>query len=76
MPEEKSVVGSVKDLGMAAYLKMQGFELKARTGREFEFFVPESRQDEFNREQIKYVNSAFAEFDAEIMNLKKLTPRN
>ena len=74
-PEEKKVVCSVKDLGMAAFLKMQGFALKARLNKEFQFYVPESEQDKFNDLQIEYVNSSFAEFDGEIMNLKKLSPR-
>jgi len=69
---DETVVGTVKDLGMAAYLKMKGYKLLNRRGREFDFVINESEQDEFKRAQVEYVNSSFAEFDAEIMNLKKL----
>ena len=69
---EETVVGTLKDLGMAAYLKMKGYELLDRRGREFDFLIKESEQVEFKRAQIEYVNSSFAEFDGEIMNLKKL----
>ena len=69
---EENVVGTVKDLGMAAYMKMQGYKLLDRKGREFDFTIKESEQDDFKKAQIEYVNSSFAVFDAEIMNLKKL----
>ena len=62
----------VKDLGIAAFLKMNGYKLKSRRGREFSFFVDPNEVDKFNQKQIDYVNSPFAEFDNEIMNLKKL----
>jgi len=63
----------VKDLGMAAYLKMQGFALAAKEeGKGFIFEVKAEDVDEFNRQKIQYVNSPYATFDGEIMNLKKL----
>jgi hypothetical protein len=70
--EEGLVLIAVKDLGMAAYLKMIGFKLSARRGREFDFVVRESEQDEFNSKKVEYLNSQFSAFDSEIMNLKKL----
>jgi len=72
MTDESKVVGTVKDLGMAAFLKMKGYELLCRRGREFDFSIKESEQEEFSSAQVEYVNSAFAEFDSQIMNLKKL----
>lgn len=70
--EENYVIGTVKDLGMAAFLKMRGYELHDRRGREFDFNIKESEQEEFRKCQIEYVNSPFSDFDSEIMNLKKL----
>ena len=69
---QDAIVLSVKDLGMAAYMRMQGFRLKSRRGKEFQFFVPANEQEAFQNAQIEYVNSPFAAFDSEIMNLKKL----
>lgn len=69
---EETVVGTVKDLGVAAYLKMKGYVLLDRRGREFDFVIKECEQVEFKRAQIEYVNSSFAEFDSQLMNLKKL----
>lgn len=66
------VVGTVKDLGMAAFMKMKGYKLLKRRGREFDFEICESEQEEFEKAQIEYVNSSFAEFDSQLMNLKKL----
>ncbi len=72
MTEEAKVVGTARDLGIAAFLKMKGYKLLRRRGREFDFEIKESEQAEFDQSQIDYVNSSFAEFDGEIMNLKKL----
>ena len=33
------VVGTVKDLGMAAFMKMKGYKLLKRRGREFDFEI-------------------------------------
>ncbi len=70
--ETTMVIGTVKDLGMAAFMKMKGYKLLKRRGKEFDFAINESEQEEFEKDQIEYVNSSFAEFDAQIMNLKKL----
>ena len=67
-----TVVGTVKDLGMAAFMKMKGYKLLKRRGKEFDFAIDESEQEEFEKAQIEYVNSSFVEFDSQIMNLKKL----
>lgn len=68
----KEITATVKDLGMAAYMKMQGYKLIRRRGREYDFAIEECEQDQFYKVQIEYVNSSFATFDSEIMNLKKL----
>ena len=70
--DEGTVLAAIKDLGMAAYLKMIGFRLAARRGREFDFRIKESEQEEFNHKKIEYLNSEFSAFDSEIMNMKKL----
>jgi hypothetical protein len=70
--DESMIIGTVKDLGMAAYLKMIGFRFFARRGKEYDFKIKESEQDDFNTKKIEYLNSQFSVFDSEIMNLKKL----
>lgn len=72
MEEGRKVVGTAKDLGMAAYLKMRGYKLLRRRGKEFDFTIKESEQERFEEEKVDYVNSAFATFDSELMHLKKL----
>ena len=66
---------TVRDLGMAAYLKMQGFELVARDEKGFTFRCDrdgDTTVEEFGAQKIRYVNSVYAQFDSELMNLKKL----
>lgn len=69
---ERKVTVAVKDLGMAAYLKMKGYDLHERHKKEFYFIIHEAEREEFKRQQVEYVNSAFCKFDSEIMALKKL----
>lgn len=69
---KEAIIGICKDLGMAAYLKMLGFTLKTRRGREFEFILEENELEKFENEKINYLHTAFCTFDSEIMNLKKI----
>ena len=71
----KEMHRTVRDLGMAAYLKMQGFELVTKVDRGFVFRCTsdgETTLDEFEAQKIRYINGPFARFDSELMNLKKL----
>ncbi|MFW5794975.1 MAG: hypothetical protein ACOCV1_05785 [Bacillota bacterium] len=72
---EKTVVCTVKDLGVAAFMKMKGYKIYSRRGREFEFEILEEEQERFEKEQVEYINSPFSAFDNEIMNLKKIPDR-
>jgi len=69
------VIMTCKDLGQSAFIKMKGFRLKCRRGREFDFEVEESGQEEFKQLLVEYANSAFCEFDNCIMTLKRLPER-
>lgn len=57
---------------MAAYLKMKGYKLYNKKRKEFVFKIKENEIEEFKQDQIEYINSPYATFDSEIMNLKKL----
>jgi hypothetical protein len=70
--KENMVVCVCRDLGLSAFIKMSGYQLKAKKGKDFEFYVKESEQEQFEQCKIEYVNSAFAEFDSELMLLKKI----
>ena len=62
----------VKDLGMAAYLKLHGFDLHRKEGRHFAFTIVEEQDDEFEKTKVDYINGPFHKFDSEIMGLKAL----
>lgn len=70
MANQKKV--SVKDLGMAAYLKLHGFDLYKKEGRLFCFLIEHEQDDEFERTKVEYINGPFHKFDAQIMALKAL----
>ena len=62
------------DIGLSAYLMMQGFKLisakKLGNGR-FEFTF-EDTSSNATTEAMKYINSEFCKFDNHIRNLKKI----
>lgn len=62
----------VDDLGAAAYLRMLGFNVVGRRGRNFYFEFDESEEKEFNKLCFEYLNSSFHQFDAYLMSLKKM----
>lgn len=66
------MIGTVKDLGLAAFLKMIGFRLVNKRGRDLDFEYEDSQEDIFRSKQIEYINSIYASFDNEVMNLKKM----
>lgn len=71
--DERTVIATVKDLGMAAYLKLVGFKfISKRKNNEFNFEINESEQEHFEEEKVNFLNSQFAAYDSEIMNLKKI----
>lgn len=62
----------VKDLGMAAYLKLQGYDVHRRESRGFSFMIDPAEEEEFEALKVEYINGPFHKFDAEIMALKSL----
>jgi hypothetical protein len=64
---------SVSDLGVAAYLKINGFRCIGRRGRDYYFEFPKEDEHQFNELQVNYLNSAMHDFDAALMSLKKLS---
>lgn len=71
--ETNLVLKGVKDLGMAAYLKLHGFDLYMKQGRTFLFQIKPTQSEEFERTKVEYINGPFHKFDSEIMALKSLS---
>ena len=67
---KKKVV--VKDLGMAAYIKLQGYNLYRREGRGFSFLIEDGQTEEIEALKAEYINGPFHKFDSEILALKSL----
>lgn len=70
--KENTVIITVHDLGCSAFLRMRGYEVVQKRGRDFDFRVLESEQDEFVQLQIEFTNSVFQEYDNCLMSLKKM----
>lgn len=72
MAESKKIRKAISDLGIAAFVKMHGFKCVGRKTRNFHFDMPEEDIDKFDSLCVEYLGSAFHNFDAELMALKKL----
>jgi hypothetical protein len=68
----KIVRRAVGDLGIAAYIKMNGYKCIGRGGKNFYFDIYESEQIEFDKLIFEYSNSPMHKFDSELMSLKRL----
>lgn len=62
----------IDDMGVAAYLKMQGFKVVGRKGKNFFFDLPPEDEPEFDEKTFEFVNSVFHNYDANLMALKKM----
>lgn len=63
----------IGNLGLAAYLKMQGCKVTGRSNNVVFFeCVDENDRQRINRLKIDYVNSAFADFDGWLMTMKNM----
>jgi hypothetical protein len=62
----------VHDLGVAAFILMQGFTLAGRKDKSFIFTVPKEKLKEFEDQKTSYLFSEFHYFDHCLMGLKKL----
>lgn len=63
---------NVQDLGVAAYVLMQGFPLAGRKDKTFIFNVKKDKAREFEDLKTAYLFSEFHYFDHCLMGLKKL----
>ena len=63
---------TVADLGISAYVLMNGYKLAGRRDRVFCFIVPPEKAEDFNRLKFNYLFSEFHHFDHCLMGLKKL----
>ena len=70
--DAKKKVG-IKDLGMAAFMKCQGWNLYRKEGRNFVFLIEPEEEEAFSADRVTYINGPFAKFDAAIMQLKALS---
>lgn len=60
----------INDLGMAAYLSMNGFKIIGRRGTDVFFEIIDS-EEEFLNHKIEYKDSPYRAFDNELRYLKK-----
>lgn len=62
----------VENMGLAAYMKMQGFKIIGRKGRSFHFELSEDDDANFDQLSFEYANSVFHTFDVSLMSLKTM----
>lgn len=70
--KKETVSRTVQDLGVAAYILMNGHPLSGRKERTFIFGVDKTRLKEFEDLKTSYLFSEFHYFDHCLMGLKKL----
>ncbi len=68
----KKVIIKSNDLGVAAYLRMFGWSCVGRSGRDFYFECLDTEVEEFKKQNFEYYDSKFADFDDQIMKLKRM----
>ena len=77
---EEKVKKDIEDLGAGAYLLMLGYKVIGKKDKStFVFLVPIKDEENFENDQMEYLNSDFHRFDACLMSLKKIhniTPGN
>jgi len=66
----------VQDLGVSAYLLMEGFKVCGRQAKEIIFNVPDEEVEKFEQVSLDYLSSEFHRFDSCIMSLKKIKEYN
>ena len=63
----------VDNLGIAAYLKINGFGVNRKIGpRHFEFEIDACDEENFRALKIDYINTPYARFDNELMMLRRM----
>lgn len=62
----------VSDLGIAAYLLMQGYKVIGKKNKNVYFEVPPDQLKEFHFQQFDYLGGSFHQFDSYLMALKKV----
>jgi len=69
---EQMMRSPIDDMGVAAYLRMHGFKIVGKKGRNYYFEYPIREENEFKRCTFEYVNSPYHDFDSHLMAIKKL----
>lgn len=67
---------NVSDLGVAAYILMQGYDLLGKKDKDFYFEIEDSDERKFDEIKINYLVSEFHYFDHCLMGIKKLEDFN
>lgn len=67
---------SVSDLGVAAYILMQGYDFLGKKDKDFYFEIEDSDERKFDEIKINYLVSEFHYFDHCLMGIKKLEDFN
>lgn len=67
---------SVSDLGIAAYILMQGYDFLGKKDKDFYFEIEDSDERKFDEIKINYLVSEFHYFDHCLMGIKKLEDFN
>lgn len=64
---------AIDNLGVAAYLKINGFGVSRKTGsRHFEFEIDPDDEENFLALKRDYINTLYARFDNELMMLRRM----
>lgn len=66
------MIKDIKDIGIAAYLLLNGFKLINKKDKLFVFEVEKLKEKEFEDMKLSYLASEFHHFDSCLMSLKKL----
>lgn len=67
---------TVSDLGIAAYILMQGHDLLGKKDKDFHFEIEDKDERKFDELKISYLVSEFHYFDHCLMGIKKLEEFN
>lgn len=70
------ITKTVSDLGVAAYILMQGYDLLGKKEKDFHFEVDQNDERKFDELKISYLVSEFHYFDHCLMGIKKLEDFN
>ena len=68
----KELLVAVEDLGVAAYLSLNGYKVIGKKAKQLMFEVNREGLDDLHRLKFDYLSSQYHDFDAKLMSLKKI----